>query len=69
MKSTQVRYQLFFSDEKVCDSFKIKSRIKYTTAEANQVFDMKLLSDPEFQRHIRDTGNFFDVCVSPLSKK
>lgn len=67
MNTTQLRYVLYYSDDLVCDSFKIKSRIKYTTAK-NQHWDMQLLRDPEFQNKIRESGFFFQIDVSPKAR-
>lgn len=64
---TQLRYVLYYTDDLVSDSFKIKSMIKNTTAQ-NEYFNMQLLTDPDFQKQVRQQGSFFDINVSPVGR-
>ena len=49
---TKLRYMLFYNDDLVSDSFKLKSKITFTSAEEN-VFDMQLITSHRFQQKLK----------------
>ena len=65
-KMTYMRYSLFYSDDLVSNSFKIKSNVMFTSG-TQHAFDMSLLQDLEFQQQMLMQGQFFNIDVSPTT--
>ena len=65
---TWLRYILFYNDDLVSDSFKLKSKILFTSAE-DHFFDMRMLTDKLFQRKLLNDGRYFAVDISPTKIK
>jgi len=64
---TTLRYKLFYMDDFVQDSYKMKAQIKYESS-GQHVFDLAIIHSPAFQQYLQDNGQFFNVDVSPTAK-
>ena len=65
-RTTTLRYMLFYSDDFVSDSSKMKAQIKFDH-EGEMMYDQEVMLSPKFRQHLINTGLFFDVDVSPMS--
>ena len=63
-----LRYMLFFADDKNTTARDIKSKLRHSTNN-DYFYDIHLIKSLEFRDYLWNNGLFFDVDVTPKSKK